>query len=513
MRGNTQVSKLKRILIVGGGSSGWMTAALLGKTLRDTEVALVEASDIPIIGVGESTNMTMNFFLSELGVDEKEFMQASDAAFKLAIRFANFDRVGGAFFHPLAHPLVRPRSPDIEAAVHEGLRPPQRMFEPDADAFFSASEAGGGTVFSPDFFYSYQIDAGLFGEYLKKLCKRRFNVQHTIAEVEGTELTDAGEIACVRTRQAGALVADLYVDCTGFRSMLMGKGLAEPFESSGHLLLNDRAIAARVPYLDKEKELVTYTNCTALSSGWVWSIPLWSRLGTGYVYSSAFASEEQAEEELRQYLGRERVRDLKFNHLKIRVGRHARAWVGNCVAIGISYGFLEPLESTGLSLTQVAIRDLALALQSGTSLGYEREMYNQRQRGLFDSTRDFILAHYVITARDDTPYWKRIRNDLALPEGLVAALAGARYGSYDALASPHAFYRPPNWDVILSGMGYFGPSRKPRGAKAAASPSSGRNHAAFLTDEIFQGGPEPRPRPGTYDPSAHPTWYPIWSAD
>jgi tryptophan halogenase len=156
--------------------------------------------------------------------------------------------------------------------------------------------------------------------------------------------------------------------------------------------LNDKAIAARVPYVDKERELKTYTNCTTLSAGWVWNIPLWNRIGTGYVYSGAFLSKDEAETEFREFLGTDRVENLEFNYLDIRTGRHSRAWVGNCVGIGISYGFLEPLESTGLSLTQLSIFDLASGLTSGLPAETVSATFNQRQAELFDATRDFVMS-------------------------------------------------------------------------------------------------------------------------
>lgn len=471
-----------------------MTAALLGKKLPWTQITVLEASDIPVIGVGESTNMTMKYFLHFLGYDEKRFMQACEASFKRAIRFTNFNHLNGVFYHPFGMPQYDRFHGD---------------FSPDAQTMykdFDAIEAG--NLFSRDCDYSYQIDAGLFAEYLKQECKRQGRVLHVVDRVIGAQLTENGDIESIVTESNGNVIADLYIDCTGFRSVLLGNTLKEPFESYSRSLLNDRAIAVRLPYLDKEKELVTHTNCTALSSGWVWSIPLWSRIGLGYVYSSGFASHTNAEIELRRYLGKERSEGLEYNHIKIRVGRHARAWVKNCVAIGISYGFLEPLESTGLSLTQIAISDLATTLASWQSLSIGKKIYNKRQSELFDSTRDFIIAHYILTAREDTDYWQSIRRDVYIPESLISILTDARARSYQSvLDNPHRFYQKGSWNCILSGMGFFGKEKR---QSRPTDISRGETHANTLQRQIFEGHVDMPTASRVFDQTSHPIWYPTW---
>ena len=487
------MSKAMKILVVGGGSSGWMTAAFLSRTLVQAQVTVIESSDIPIIGVGESTNRTMHYFQEALELDEKAFMRASNAAYKIAIRFSGFNRSGGVFYHPFGSPDSRE----------------EFLFKPNAAArikTYHVAEAG--NLFSKDCIYAYQLDAGLYGQYLKNECKRLNEVRHIVDNVMGVELTENGEIARIQTEKSGPLVADLYIDCSGFKSLLLGEALGEPFESYNKFLLNDRAIAARVPYVDKERELTTYTNCTALSAGWVWNIPLWSRIGTGYVYCSGFLSKEEAETEYREFLGTERVKDLQFNHLNIRTGRHARAWVGNCVGIGISYGFLEPLESTGLSLTQLSILDLTSTLLSGAPGHVQSDMFNRRQAEIFDATRDFVMAHFVLTTRDDTPYWRHIRYENALPDSLVNVLTGARNGSYELIDSqPNKFYQSLNWNMILSGMGVFGEQSEPR---PGIDLSTLTIHARFLKEKVFGGDHEESFQDSSTRIAAHPTWYPTW---
>jgi hypothetical protein len=482
------------ILVVGGGSSGWMTAAYLSRALPETLITVVESSAIPTIGVGESTNRTMHYFQQAIGLDEKLFMRASNAAYKIAIRFVNFNRPGGIFYHPFGVPDT----------------PDAGLFEPNAATRFKSYHlAELDNLFSKECAYSFQIDAGLYGQYLKEVCTQRFGVRSVVDRVQGIELDDRGAIGRVHTEKSGPLVADLYLDCSGFRSILLGRALGEPFESYSQFLLNDKAVAARIPYMDKERELVTYTNCTALSAGWVWTIPLWNRIGTGYVYCGAFLSSSQAEEEFRQFLGVERAKHVEFSRLDIRTGRHRRAWVENCVGIGISYGFLEPLESTGLSLTQLSIHDLATALRSGEPRQAQADLFNTRQAAVFDATRDFVMAHYVLTSRDDTPYWRQIRNENPIPDTLRNIFEDVQNGSYETIRKqPYKFYETMNWNTILSGMGYFGEER------ASTPPllnfSTLASHAKLLQTSVFDGDYCDDPEHFSDPIGAHPSWYSTW---
>ncbi|HEY0685568.1 MAG TPA: tryptophan halogenase family protein [Steroidobacter sp.] len=482
--------RIARVLIVGGGSSGWMTAAYLQQQLgTEVQITLIEASDIPIIGVGESTNAVMFHFARALGLDEKSLLRASNGAFKVGIRFCNFNRQGGVFYHPF------------------GLPSGDGMFKPHAERLHAPFQfAERGNEFVRKAGHAYQLDAGLFGEYLK-IRSRHKGVRHVVDRIERVERDESGQIARLHTVGSGPLEADLYVDCSGFGSLLLDKALQEPFISVNHQLLNDRAIAARVQYVDKDRELRTVTNCVGVSSGWVWEIPLWSRIGTGYVYSSAYLSQTDAEAEFRTYLGEQRVKDVEFNHIRIRAGRHERAWVGNCVAIGISYGFLEPLESTGLSLTQLMIFDLAAALAAdGSSVA--RSTFNRRQAELFDTTKDFILAHYVLTSRDDTPYWRHIKYDCPIPDSLNDILMEARQKRYALIEGQvNKFYAALNWNLILSGMGWFDGAEPP---KAPMPPAAAALHATFLKEHIYDGDYQEPQSVGHRGPVTLPSWAPTW---
>lgn len=460
---------IRTILIVGGGSSGWMTAALLSKRFPAINLTLLESSDVPTLGVGESTNGIMRHFQQQIGLDDEgAFMRACNATYKVAIRFENFNRNGGVYFHPFGKG---------ETEKEDGL------FKSGAERLFPNYHlAKEETRFSKDFFHAYQLDAGLYGHYLKEHCLRR-GVRQLVDAAQKIRLGADGSIDGVETDKFGTLRADLFIDCSGFRSLLLGKALQEPYIKAAPHLINDRAIAARVPYSNRSAELKTFTNCTALSAGWVWEIPLWSRVGAGYVYASAFQSQASAEEEFRRFLGEKRAEGLEFYPIEMKTGRHRRAWVQNCVGIGISYGFLEPLESTGLSLTQLQILDLARAIASGGSSGIEVMLFNRRCADIFDHTRDFIMAHYVLTSRDDTPFWRHQKQEVDLPDSLLEVLTHLRARSlFPFKRDQNVFYQARNWNTILSGMGFFDQNAAVDFAFDLPATS---NHAAFLAHQIY----------------------------
>jgi tryptophan halogenase len=245
---------------------------------------------------------------------------------------------------------------------------------------------------------AYHFDATKFGIWLRDhYCLPR-GLKHIKEEIISIEQNEDG-IASLNNKHK----ADLYIDCTGFKSLLLDKTLKEPFKSYSDLLPNDSAWATRITYKNKEKELVGYTNCTAIQNGWVWNIPLWSRIGTGYVYSSKFVSDEDALKEFQQYLGTD---ELEFKNIKMRVGLHNRLWVKNVIAIGLSAGFIEPLESNGLFTVHEFLMVLIRNLQRDKVSQWDRDNYNYECKLLFRNFAEFVGLHYALSHRDDTEYWK-----------------------------------------------------------------------------------------------------------
>jgi len=247
---------------------------------------------------------------------------------------------------------------------------------------------------------AYHFDATKFGLWLKNnYCKK---IKHILDDVVSIEQDENG-IKSLNNKYK----ADLYIDCTGFKSLLLDKTLKEPFESYSDMLPNDSAWATRIQYKDKEKELVPYTNCTAIENGWVWNIPLWSRIGTGYVYSSKFVDDDTALKEFKKHLGQE---ELEFKNIKMRVGIHNRLWVKNVVAIGLSAGFIEPLESNGLYTVHEFLTKLVLNLQRDKISQWDRDNFNFQCKHMFKEFSEFVGLHYALSHRDDTEYWKHCLN-------------------------------------------------------------------------------------------------------
>ena len=278
---------------------------------------------------------------------------------------------------------------------------------------FSLNQDGNFHSYDPAFHAAYHFDATKFGAWLRDRYAKPKGVTHVQAEVTSVR-TDANGIENLLLDTGEEIVADLYIDCTGFKSMLLAGALNEPFDSYSDMLPNNRAVATRVPYINKEKELEPFTNCTAYNNGWVWNIPLWSRLGTGYVYSDKYITPEQAKEEFKQYLmsdkvvcpkTRDQVDELEFKDIPMRVGIHKRTWVKNVCAIGLSAGFIEPLESNGLFSVHEFLFKLIKTLDRPVINQWDIDVYNASTLNIFRNFSEFVALHYALSVRRDTQYW------------------------------------------------------------------------------------------------------------
>lgn len=435
----------KSVVIVGGGSAGWMTAAYLRKALRDVDVTLVESAHIKTVGVGEATFSTIKLFFDFLGLDEREWMPSCNATYKLAIRFADWNRDRRHFYHPFQRydvvdgfnlgewwlKLKRDEEPFDQAcftipALCEHQRSPRfldgRVFDDRVQDSFTDGHRARRNVLADhkvQYPYAYHFDAGLLAEYLKGYATRR-GVRQILDDVAEVKLREDGGIDCVRTLAHGEIRGDLFVDCTGFRGLLINQALGEPFVPFAESLLCDSAVAMQVPRDIARLGIDPYTTATALSCGWVWTIPLYGRVGTGYVYSSKFCSAEEAERELRGFLGPDSD-PIRANHIKMRIGRCRNSWVKNCVAIGLASGFVEPLESTGIFFIQHGIEEL-VGHFPGSAVDEEAvKSYNRVVADCIDGVRDFLILHYRTTDRDDTEFWRAVK-EVRISERLAERL-------------------------------------------------------------------------------------------
>ena len=481
-------NNLKKILIVGGGSAGWMTAAYLSKVFgRQISITLVESANINTIGVGEATFSTIRLFFEFLGLNEDDWMPHCNASYKLAIKFVDWNADKQHFYHPFqryemvdGHNLAvwwLKLQADQERfdyacftvpALCDAQRSPRymdgRVYDHRFQQYVEADQSDRALQLAElkvQYPYGYHFDAGLLAKFMAKYAKAR-GVAEIIDDVDKVHLSETGSIAGVETRQHGRLDADLFIDCTGFRGLLINQALGEPFISFSESLLNDRAVAMQVPNDPETEGINPFTSATALSAGWVWNIPLFHRIGTGYVYSSAFISQEEAERELRQHLG-PRSEGCKANHIKMRIGRNRNSWVKNCVAIGLSSGFVEPLESTGIFFIQHAIEELVHHFP-GDGLNEEAiKSYNKSVAHCIDGIRDFLVLHYVASTRQDTPFWKATKENIKIPPSVADCLDlwKGRLPTNRTINPHYHGFEAYSYSVMLLGLGYRPPKSLP----------------------------------------------------
>ena len=397
-----------KICIVGGGSAGWMSATTFVRLL-DADITLIESPDVKIIGVGESTLFQIQSWIDLIGIraDEVDFIRETGATLKHSIKFTNFlTKESGSFHYPFGdEPLINP----VEwwKAMNNGNQEIScNSYAEDINPLALCAERG---KFDNTSFYSYHLDAIKFGEYLKKkYCKE---VNHISGNVVDCDIKEEG-IKSLKLDNGKNIEADLFIDCTGFKSLILGEFLKEPFIPYDHVIPNDSALTTRVSFIDKNKQMVPYTECTAIDNGWVWQIPLWDKIGTGYVYSSKYIEDDNAQKQFKSHLDKKGfdTRHCVFKKIPMKVGRYKRTWVKNVVAIGLSGGFLEPLEGNGLYTVHENLIALYKVLRRGKASHLLKEMYNLGTNRIFDEFADFIAIHYAFTQRRDTKYWEDIFN-------------------------------------------------------------------------------------------------------
>ncbi|MBB3349237.1 tryptophan halogenase family protein [Sphingomonas sp. BK069] len=416
----------QRVVVVGGGTSGWMTAAALAKLLpRRCTVDLVESEAIGIIGVGEATLPHIRAFNERLGIAEAEFMAATRATFKLGIEFRDWARIGDSYIHPFGtfgrgtgevqfhHYYMRllhagVALPPIEAfSMACSLARANRFGAPAADPRQIASTFG----------YAYQFDAVAFAPYLRRLAEglgaRR--TEGRIVDVARDPLS--GDVTAVVLEDGRRVAGDLFVDCSGFVALLIGKAMGEPFDDWSRWLPADRAVAMPC----RTATAVTpYTSAIAMPSGWRWRIPLQHRTGNGYVFASDFLDEGAAADALVAAVEGTPLAEPRV--LRFKAGRRARSWVNNVVAIGLASGFLEPLESTSLYLVQQAITALVELFPERRIAAADRDEFNRLVAMEYDRVRDFLILHYHATQRDDSPFWEYVRT-MEIPASLAEKMA------------------------------------------------------------------------------------------
>ncbi|WP_324699657.1 tryptophan halogenase family protein [Novosphingobium aerophilum] len=455
---------IRSILIVGGGTAGWMTANLLATRLRrlPIEITLVESPDIRTVGVGEATVPAIRDYFKAIGVTEFEVMRATQGTVKLGIEFQDWARPGERFFHPFGRYGV-----DAFAVPFHQFWLKRRMAgdETPLSAYCLATEAAsrGLVLLPPDqpandlgvFDWAIHFDAGLFARFLSQRARDDLGVRHVEGTIAGVNRDgETGRIASVTLEGGAELAADLFVDCSGFRSLLLGQALDVPYEDWTHLLPCDRAVA--VPCTHGE-EMAPFTRSTALSAGWQWRIPLQHRVGNGYVYSSRHISDDEATATLLSRLEGETLAEP--NMLRFRTGHRQRLWEKNCVAVGLAAGFLEPLESTSITLIQSAVERLLDHFPDRDFDPSLADEFNRITRLEYARIRDFLLLHYWANRREGEAMWDECRA-LELPETLAARIRAFTGGGKLPRFEWDSF-QSPSWLSMYAGFDIWPPRHDP----------------------------------------------------
>jgi len=453
-------------VIVGGGTAGWLTAGVIAARHRsrmpDVTVTLVESPNVPIIGVGEGTWPTLRTTLAKIGVSESDLFRECDAAFKQGAWFARWTT--GAEDDGYYHPLMLPQS------FHQLNLVPHWLAEGNGRSFCDAVTPQGRicddglapkTIATPEYEavanYAYHLDAGKFAPFLQRHCCEKLGVRHVLADVQRVELAEDGDIRAIVTEQAGEIEGDLFVDCTGFRSLLLGGALGVPFRDCSDILFCDTALAVQVPHESETSPIASHTISTAQSAGWIWDIGLPTRRGTGHVYSSRHTSDDEAESTLRRYMGNA-GKDLPVRKIRIHTGHRETFWKRNCVAVGLAAGFLEPLESSAIVLIELSTKLIAEQMPVCREvMDVIAARFNATTLYRWGRIIDFLKLHYVLTQRTDSAFWRDNLLPETIPERLQDLLLLWKYQSpwfHDEFDRVEEVFPPASYQYVLYGMGF-----------------------------------------------------------
>jgi len=456
---------IKDVVILGGGAAGWISAGLLAKKLNPSKtsatITLIESKTIGIIGVGEGTWPTMRSTLKKIGICENDLITQCDATFKQASKFVSWQTKSKQDFY--YHPFNSPKaSTQIDLSPYWHLNNLNQIsFSKAVSCQQTVCENGLApkAISTPQYKdvtnYGYHLDATKFCELLKKHCTEKLNVQYVQDDMKDVVKDKTGNIKSLLCEENGEIRGDFFVDCSGFKSLLLGEALNVPFINKGDQLFCDSALVLQTPYPEEDSPIPCFTQSTAQDSGWIWDIGLSSRRGVGYVYSSRHTSDEKAEQTLKNYLGG-KAEHLTPRKIIFKTGHRQVFWKKNCVAIGLSAGFLEPLEASALMFIETSAAMLADQFPTNTSIikqraDYFNEAFTQRWNGVID----FLKLHYAISKRDE-PFWQDNRNPESMSASLKNKLGLWEYSApseYD-FSSKYEVFRAASYQFVLYGMGF-----------------------------------------------------------
>jgi tryptophan 7-halogenase len=441
-------TEIRRVVIAGGGTAGWLAAAALSQQLGSLlDITLVESDEIGTVGVGEASIPPMRTFHKLLAIDEQEFMRATEAVFKLGIWFENWGTLGRQYIHSFGK-IGKPTW--LCEFYHFWLHGLTRGIATDLGDYcleLQATRAGRfATSPQSDINYAYHLDAALYAKFL-----RRFSEARGVKRVEGKikevrQHAESGDIESLTLESGTSVAGDLFIDCSGFRGLLIEQTLKTGYEDWSHWLPCDSALAVQTESIGPANP---YTSSIAHESGWRWHIPLQHRVGNGMVYCSRFISDDDAKKSLLQAVKGKTLIEPRL--IRFRTGRRLKVWNRNCVALGLASGFVEPLESTSIHLIMTGVtRLMQLFPFSGITQTFV-DRYNDESRDELESIRDFIVLHYHATSRDDTPFWRHCR-DMQIPDSLARRIRLFKENAY-AFQGDGELFRVDSWVQVMLGQG------------------------------------------------------------
>ncbi len=483
---------INNIVIVGGGSAGWLLAGLIasehiGGDHKNVSVTLIESPDVKTVGVGEGTWPTMRSTLQKIGISETDFLLQCSASFKQGTKFVGWSNADEAhyYYHPFSVPagyadinLVpfwqRHRNEvsfanavSVQGYVCDNNLAPKQRETPEYAYVIN---------------YGYHLDAGKFAQLLQKHCTTRLGVRHIVDHVTQVNGDPDGDIRSVSTTGNGDIEGDLFVDCTGFAALLLGEHYQIPYVDKRHILFNDSALAVQISYANEDDPIASQTISTAQSAGWIWDIGLTSRRGVGYTYSSEHSTDEEADDTLRRYIGatsKVDVDSLKPRKIVFQPGHRKKFWHRNCVAVGMAAGFLEPLEASALVLVELAGKMISEDLPANRDvMDIVAKRYNETFLYRWDRIIDFLKLHYVLSQRSDSSFWMDNRKPETIPDSLKQCLSLWRFKSpwHNDFPQRDEVFSSASYQYVLYGMGF---ETQPR-ISAREAERAGRARELFI---------------------------------
>lgn len=460
---------ISTVVIVGGGTAGWLTAAILAAEFRRglpprQKVILVESPEVATIGVGEGTWPTMRSTLKRIGISEKEFLVRCNASFKQGSKFIGWR--SGEDHDVYQHPFTMPSIANIETLLTVWKDSfPSYPFSTIANLQASLVDAGCAPkqITTPEYAgqlnYGYHLDAGKFAELLKEHCVTKLQVEYIVDHVGSVESAEDGGIAALLTRGQQRIVGDLFIDCSGQASLLIDGHFNVPRINQSKYSINDTALAVQLPYLREADPISSATLATAQQSGWIWDIGLQNRRGIGYVYSSSHATREKAEKELQDYIGlthpEQNLHELQPRQIKFTAGYRKQFWIKNCVAIGMSAGFIEPLEASAIVMVELAANMLRDEMAAPKDLmPFLAERFNEAFSYRWKRIIAFLRMHYVLSQRRDTDYWRDVTSGIDMPDELcnLLSLWKHRAPSFRDFTHTEEIFPATSYQYVLYGM-------------------------------------------------------------